>query len=1417
VDFGVLGSLSVTERARVIALGGPIQRRLLAALIAHAPQPVSTETLVVDVWGEAAPATAVRTLHSHVARLRDALGRDSSHAIQTIDSRYLLPLSREDVDAWVFEDLVLKARSDGVGPREASIELRRALDLWRGPAYGEFAGAPFADAESRRLESLREQALESAIYADLEAGRGAELVPELESLVIEHPFRERMWSALVVALYRAGRQADALDAYQRARSLLGDELGVDPGPELRAVEAKVLAQDPSLLAATPTRVPTCPWKGLSTYEPGDADFFVGRDAVVSEVIARLVDYSVVIVTGPSGSGKSSLVRAGVIPALREGAIIGSGDWRVSLLSPGTRPLDAVRTALSEASNLLVIDPGDDLLTVSSSDEVVPIAEALRDGIARGLRIMLTLRGDLYGRLTELNTLAPRAGAGTVLVGPPSDEELRQVVELPARRVGLDVDQALVHAVISDVGGRPAALPLLSTALVRTWERREGSRLTLAGYLAAGGTSSALERLAEEAYAAMDDEERVAARRILLRLVVSDDGLWRRRRVSIVEAVPDGDAASRRALFSLSDNRLVSLDGEVQLSHEALTSAWPRFASWLSEREQSAGVFDHLTRSARAWQAGGRDDGDLYRGARLQAALDLEASQPDELGPTEHEFIASSRSAAEQEITRLRRGRRLLVVVAAGLVILLALASVAGVLAVRSRNDAAAAAVRADAQRVGLQALTRTDVAQKLLLAVAAVRLDDGAGTQSSLLTALQDAGGAATTVALAAPATAVSVSSDGWIGVAESNGHVEDFSPTVGLRGDQEPATQWTQGTPTGTVAWLDGHDSMLVGATDPSRVFSLSPSNGGVSTFGTAWNPYVFGVTGDHAWGVGTSTSPDAHGGVTLLARDARDAGNAAKSVSVQLSAVPIALVPGPEASVTAIERGVIERVDVALATVTSSRPLVSAGVVVASIDGRHVAVAGADGTVTLVDLQTGTSREPIPRLDAPLALMALSSDGEFLAGTAARDSTIHVWSTASGVERATFRSTLGDVGAMGWSPDGQHLITTPTAVAALQDWDLSRTASPTHPRVAQGPPGSGHATATAVSPETATLAVGTDQGRPWFLHLDTGRVSTSKGPAVATSKGPAVTTSKTPAVTAIVSVAFAEHGSLAITADAHGVLALWDPATGELLANLTQATRVDTATDVSRAPVSSDGRQAASFVDGFGLQLVDLDRRALSRPVYPDLGLASLYRVLGWSADGQNVIVGAQGVSDSPAVWALVDPRTGRVLWRTDAPEQVAAADVVNAEDGRTIVVPGASGKLYFLDAATGAPLVRNAANTGRTPAVNDRQTPASVSVSPGGQQLSVVSAAHPVEIWDVAAGEQSGTIAVPGSTIAAHFMSDHQLVTATVGGAVSVIDLSVSDWVDLACRGAGRELSRQEWSQFLPTHPYEKVCAGKTGAKP
>jgi WD40 repeat protein len=284
--------------------------------------------------------------------------------------------------------------------------------------------------------------------------------------------------------------------------------------------------------------------------------------------------------------------------------------------------------------------------------------------------------------------------------------------------------------------------------------------------------------------------------------------------------------------------------------------------------------------------------------------------------------------------------------------------------------------------------------------------------------------------------------------------------------------------------------------------------------------------------------------------------------------------------------------------------------------------------------------------------------------------------------------------------------------------------------------------------------------------------------------------------------------------------VLTVWDPATGDLVADLTKPTRAESLTDGARAPLAPDGRTAASFVDGYGLQVVDVVTHQIASPVYPDLGNHATYEVLGWSPDSRHVVIGAQGITLSPTsgrlpgIWALVDPVDGRVVWRTEAPEQVVAADIVFAENGSTIVLPGESGRLYFVDAATGALQDLAGAGAALPPAVNDRQTPASVSVAPDGSQLSVASQAHPVEIWDVATARQSGTVEVPATTIDAHYLSDHELVTTTVSGAVTIHDLTVADWIRLACKAAGRELTPIEWNQFLPAQRYQTVCTTTDG---
>ena len=785
--FGVLGPLTAVVDGRPLSIGGPIPRRLLAALLARAPQAVPVDVLVDDVWGDAAPTTAVRTLHSHVNRLRTVLGRDHPWALETVAGGYQMVLRREDLDAWVFEDLLSSSEEEGVEPTGVAERLREALQLWRGPAYGEFLGTGFADAESTRLEAMRELAIEDRVEADLAAGLGPGLVAELETLVAEHPFRERLWAALVVATYRSGRQAEALGVYQRARDLLLDELGVDPGPELRSAESRVLAQDPDLMARPPQAPLHCPWKGLAAYEPADCGFFVGRERLVSELVARLVDNSVVVVTGSSGSGKSSVVRAGLLPALAGGAVLGSERWQCSIITPGLDPMASVSEALGGNPDLLVIDQAEELFT--APPEVLPsVAAILRGAIDHGTRLLIVVRSDQFGRLADLTGLSAVAGTGTVLVGAPEPDELRRVVQVPARKVGLAADPALVEAVVADVAGRPAALPLLSTALVRTWERCDGRRLTLADYVAAGGTTSALEQMAEETYASLDDEGRLAARRILLRLTVLEDGRWARRPVALTSVVPVGDDAPARALVTLSARRLVTVgQDDVQLSHEALLVAWPRLAGWLNERIATSGVVDHLTTSAATWAASGRESSDLYRGARLQAGFDLELTHPEELGEVDRAFLAAGRAEAERELRQVRAEHRRLRFVAAGLVVLLVVALVSGSVAVRRTRDARDAARVADAQRLGLEAVTRGDPTQALLMAVAAVRLDGSASTESNLLATLQETSAPASTRRIGTPAVHLAMSTDGWLAVSHSDGTIDTIDVASTDAGFMDP------------------------------------------------------------------------------------------------------------------------------------------------------------------------------------------------------------------------------------------------------------------------------------------------------------------------------------------------------------------------------------------------------------------------------------------------------------------------------------------------------------------------------------------------------------------------------------------------------------------------------------------------------
>jgi YVTN family beta-propeller protein len=258
--FRVLGPLEVEAADGPVVLGGPKERLLLALLLTRPNQVVPVETLVGGLWGELPPPTAAKTLQSHVKRLRRALepGRARGAAGEVLVTRepgYLLRVAPGALDAARFEELTAQARRAlGEGQADAAASLlREALGLWRGRAFEEFLDTDVGAAESDRLAELRLVALEDRIEAELRLGRHRELVAELEVLVRDQPLRERLWAQLLLALYRSGRQADALLAYQRARKVLVEELGIDPGAELRRLHTAILAQDPALDLPAPAR------------------------------------------------------------------------------------------------------------------------------------------------------------------------------------------------------------------------------------------------------------------------------------------------------------------------------------------------------------------------------------------------------------------------------------------------------------------------------------------------------------------------------------------------------------------------------------------------------------------------------------------------------------------------------------------------------------------------------------------------------------------------------------------------------------------------------------------------------------------------------------------------------------------------------------------------------------------------------------------------------------------------------------------------------------------------------------------------------------------------------------------------------------------------------------------------------------
>lgn len=404
--FGILGPLQVrTADGRPVALGGPRARQLLALLLLHPRRPLSSELLVTAMWGESPSDGAATTLRTHVAAVRRVLAAAGADgALANRPGGYALLLDRADLDAEVFEDLVHRGQEAlGIGdPARAAALLRDALSLWRGDVLGDLGPPDFAETTVARLGELHVVAEESAMAAALELGQHRDVVGRLQELVATHPYDERLCGLLVLALYRSGRQADALAAYATTKQRLGDELGIDPGPDLQALETAVLRQDPALLLAVDTTTseraaaPAVPEpRAPAPRQPSDAVFaalrrspMVGRDAALATVTGAWQEVrdggrGLLALGGPAGVGKSRLAAELAHLATRDGAGV----------------------------------------LVGRCDETVPYA-ALSSALGGSTAVQQLVAAAPTGVRARLHPLLP-LDAGTGADGPPSDEADRR--------------------------------------------------------------------------------------------------------------------------------------------------------------------------------------------------------------------------------------------------------------------------------------------------------------------------------------------------------------------------------------------------------------------------------------------------------------------------------------------------------------------------------------------------------------------------------------------------------------------------------------------------------------------------------------------------------------------------------------------------------------------------------------------------------------------------------------------------------------------------------------------------------------------------------------------------------------------------------------------------------------------------------
>jgi len=543
-------------------------------------------------------------------------------------------------------------------------------------------------------------------------------------------------------------------------------IGTPRQAEIAITPLAPIAIEPTAIEAkAPAKDVKNPFKGLHAYEEADAADFFGREALTQTLVARLASAGdtarFLAVVGPSGSGKSSVVRAGLIPALRHEALPGSSHWFIVEMLPGAHPMEELEAALLRIAvnppesllnqlreddrglaraikRVLPVDDSQLLLVIDQFEEIFTLIE---DETARAhflnslyiavtelhgrLWVILTLRADFYDRPLLYEHFAALMQARTEVIVPLSADELSQAIVQPAARVGVTVEANLIAVIVKDLGEQPGALPLLQFALTELFERREGRTMSLAAYRANGGVLGTLARRADELYNALSPAAQELAHQLFLRLVTPGEGMEdTRRRVLVAEMVtlPGSERVVDEVFDTFGQHRLLTFDCDpvtrgptVEVAHEALIRNWGRLRSWLNTSREALYVERRMLTAATEWARAGHDPSFLASGARLAQFETLAVHADIALNEDEKAYLAASTAERERheaaeraqqahKLTLERRAANRLRYLAAVLTLFLLVTIGLSAVTLTSRAELAANLTRSEAERLGLESI-----------------------------------------------------------------------------------------------------------------------------------------------------------------------------------------------------------------------------------------------------------------------------------------------------------------------------------------------------------------------------------------------------------------------------------------------------------------------------------------------------------------------------------------------------------------------------------------------------------------------------------------------------------------------------------------------------------------------------------------